>query len=267
MDEKIKKSLTELIDETLMELEELKKSRYSAAEMHMGDEKGLDGHPANGSMGKDEDKDEDDEDKDMDKGEGTNRQADPDGGHHKPAAGEGMKNGQGPSSGPKGSTPSSSGTNRQADPDATNHPADGGAPMVKDEDKDDHDEKDEKKDKKGKEDKKDMHAFMKKSQEEMSDLMKSFVDERVKPLEDKLSTLLEIVNKMADQPVAPKGFTANAVPLMKSTDDGAEPLTKSAITAKLLELKKSGEKVDTLDITKADLGQDLGGIAKKYKLS
>jgi ferritin len=48
-----------------------------------------------------------------------------------------------------------------------------------------------------------MHG-LKKSQEESEALMKSYVDEKVKPLEDKLSTILDLVNKIADQPVAPR---------------------------------------------------------------
>jgi hypothetical protein len=77
-----------------------------------------------------------------------------------------------------------------------------------------------------------------------------------------------LVNKIADQPVAPRGFTARAaVPLAKSADEFTETLTKSSVTSKLWELKKSGTPVDSLDVTKAEMGQDLEQIAKKYKIS
>ncbi len=112
---------------------------------------------------------------------------------------------------------------------------------------------------------------MKKSlAEESESLMKSYVEERVKPLEDKLSTILDLVNKIADQPVAPKGVTARApaaAVLMKSEDAGTEPLSKGEVASKLFELKKSGTKVDSLDITKAEMGQDLQTIVKKYEIS
>jgi hypothetical protein len=111
-----------------------------------------------------------------------------------------------------------------------------------------------------------MHG-LKKSQEETESLLKSFVEERVKPLEDKLSTILDLVNKIADQPVPTKGVTANAVPLRKSNEEGAEELSKSEVASKLFELKKSGTKVDSLDITRAEMGQDLVKIAAKYKIS
>ena len=97
--------------------------------------------------------------------------------------------------------------------------------------------------------------------------MKSYVDEKVKPLEDKLSTILDLVNKIADQPVAPKGLTGRAVPLMKSAEDAGEQLSKSEVASKLFELKKSGTKVDSLDITRAEMGQDLSKIIEKYKIS
>ena len=57
MDEKLVKSLTSLIDETIAEIEDLKKSRFSAAEVKLGGpgEDGIAGKPASGSIGKEED--------------------------------------------------------------------------------------------------------------------------------------------------------------------------------------------------------------------
>lgn len=228
------KSLNALIDETLGELEELKKSRFAASEVKLDGpgSDGIAGKPANGSLGKEEDdKDEDDKEDEAEKAEGTNEEAE-----------------------------KAEGTNEEAekadDEDDSDDDEDK-KPMSKKEDKKDDDKEDE-----------DMKMKLKKSQDEMTSLMKSFVDERIKPLEDKLSTIVDLVNKIADQPVAPRGFTARAaVPLAKSADEFTEPLNKSTVTSKLWELKKSGTKVDSLDVTKAEMGQDLEAIAKKYKIS
>lgn len=239
MNSELVKSLNVLIDETLEELEELKKSRFSASEVKLDGpgSDGIAGKPANGSLGKEEDdKKKDDDKKDKEeakKAEGTNEQA-----------------------------AKAEGTNEQA------------AKADDEDDDDDSDDKDDDKKPFGKKEDKDdeddmyMEQKMKKSQDEMTSLMKSFVDERIKPLEDKLSTIVDLVNKIADQPVAPKGFTARAVvPLSKSAYEFTEGLTKSAVTSKLWELKKSGTPVDSLDVTKAEMGQDLESIAKKYKIS
>lgn len=285
MNEDLKKALESLIDETISEIEELKKSRFSAAEvkLHAGDS-GVKDAPADGHLGKDdedEDEDEDemkhkkmdkeeeakkeedmdkeeaykeeeakkaedeDEDEDeeeekkpkskskMDKAEGKNREADPNGGHHQMDKGEGK--------------------NREADPDGGHHKMDGGAPMVKDEEAK----------------KADMgypKGAIKKAEEEMNTLMKSFFESRVAPLEAKLSSILDLVNKIADQPLPPKGVSARVVPLAKSADE-KEPLNKAEMSSKLFDLKKSGTQVDSLDVTKVELGQDLQAIAKKYNLA
>lgn len=285
MKEELRKSLTDLIDETLLELEELKKSRFAASEIKIeGPGQGIAGKPSNGDLHakkEDEDKDEDDDKDDAEKAEGHNRQSDPDGGKHKPVAGEGQKHGAGPSEGPHSSVTHGQGKNSESDPGNTHW-------AEKSDDGDDKDDKKKKDKKDDKDEKGEKPAFMKgespeknnadvqklvmsglkKSQEESDALMKSFVEERVRPLEDKLSTILDLVNKIADQPVAPKGVTANAVPLRKSGEEGGfEELSKSEVASKLFELKKSGTKVDSLDITRAEMGQDLAKIAAKYKIS
>jgi hypothetical protein len=291
--EELRKSLTDLIDETLLELEELKKSRFAASEIKIeGPGDGIAGKPSNGDLHakKEDDKDEDEDD--AEKAEGQNRMSDPDGGHHKPTAGEGDKRGQGPSQSPSSSKDHGQGKNSESDPGNTHwamkSEGDEGH-MKKEEDGDEDEKHDKKKDKKDdKDEKKDKPAFMKgdspeknnaevqklvmhglkKSQEETESLLKSFVEERVRPLEDKLSTILDLVNKIADQPVSPKGVTANAVPLRKSGEEGGyEELSKSEVASRLFELKKSGTKVDSLDITRAEMGQDLAKIAAKYKIS
>lgn len=243
MDNKLQKSLTDLIDETLMELDELRKSKFAAAEIKIeGPGDGIAGKPSDGKLdaAKAEDKKEDEkEEKDMEEAKkGENEEA---------AKGE-------------------------------NEEAAKAEDMDKKEDKEDE-KKEDKKDKDAKggekheaEERKAIGkladlADMKKSLEDSESLMKSYVEERVKPLEDKLSTILDLVNKIADQPVAPKGATARTAPLFKSADEGAEPLSKAQVANKLFELKKSGTRVDSLDIAKAEMGQDLQHIAKKYELS
>lgn len=246
MDNKLTKSLTDLIDETLQELDELRKSRFSASEIKIeGPGDGIAGKPSDGDLhakkgeneaAKSDDDDADDaDDKDEDKDKKDKK--------------DGMEKGV-------------------LDE----------AEKADDMDKKDDDDKDDKEDKKDdkksddkKEDKDDgkkAFAFMKKSLEDSDSLMKSYVEERVKPLEDKLSTILDLVNKIADQPVAPKGVSARAItPLLKSGDAGFEPLSKAQVASKLFELKKSGTKVDSLDITKAEMGQDLQQIVNKYEIS
>lgn len=231
MDAKLTKSLTDLIDETLMELDELRKSKFAAAEIKIeGPGDGIAGKPSDGKLdaAKAEDKkdDEKEEDKKEDKAEkGENEEA---------AKAEDKKE-------------------------------------DKKDDKEPHkdDPKHEEKEKKIAKELLDMHkGEMKKSLEDTESLMKSYVEERVKPLEDKLSTILDLVNKIADQPVAPKGATArSAAPLFKSADEAGEPLSKAQVANKLFELKKSGTRVDSLDIAKAEMGQDLQQIAKKYEIS
>lgn len=261
MKEELKKSLTDLIDETLLELEELKKSRFSAAEADLKGpgEDHLAGKPVNGKLDaekaedkKDDEEDKKDEDK-AEKGEGVNREADPDGGHHQMDKGEGV--------------------NREADPDGGHHQ------MDKAEDKKDDDKKDEKdEDKEGskaheakeKEMAKkllDMHkGEVKKSQDEAETLMKSYVDQKVGALEGKLATILDAVTKLADAPVPAKGVSYKGVaPLQKSSDAG-EPLSKSEVATKLFDLKKSGSRVDSNDIAMAEMGHDLEKIVSKYNI-
>lgn len=249
MSTKLTKSLTDLIDETLLELEELRKSRFAASEIKIeGPGDGIAGKPSDGDLhakkgenetAKAEDEDEDEDDKHEDKESKAKEKAE----HAEKADME------------KGVLDEA----EKADKD--------------EDDKEPHedDPKHEEKEKKMAQKLLDMHkGELKKSAEQAESLMKSYVEERVKPLEDKLSTILDLVNKIADQPIAPKGVTARApaTALMKSIDEGqAEPLSKGEVASKLFELKKSGTKVDSLDITKAEMGQDLKQIVKKYEIS
>lgn len=246
MKEELKKSLTDLIDETLLELEELKKSRFSAAEVDLKGPgaDGIAGKPANGKLAEkaEDDKDDEDEDKDevAEKGEGVNSAAD-------------MGKGEG--------------VNAAAD-------------MGKAEDKKDEDKKEDKKDEPHKDDPKheekekdmakkllDMHkGEVKKSLDDSDTLMKSYVDQKVGALESKLASILETVTKLADAPVPAKGVGyKGAAPLLKSADEG-EPLSKSEVASKLFDLKKSGGRVDSNDIAMAEMGHDLDKIVSKYNI-
>jgi hypothetical protein len=106
-----------------------------------------------------------------------------------------------------------------------------------------------------------------KSQEEASSLMKTYVDEKIQPLEIKLGTILDLVNKLSEQPIVPKGATAKTTPLFKSNEEAVETLSKAQVASKLFDLKKSGTYVDSIDVAKAEMGQDVESIIKKYKLS
>lgn len=245
MKDELTKGLADLIDETLHELEELKKSRFAAAEIEIkGPGEGIAGKPSDGDLhakkAEDDKKEDKDEDKDDEakKAEGKNEEA---------AKAEGK--------------------NEEAAKADKDEPKDEDKKDKKEPHKDDpkHEEKEKEMAKKLL----DMHkGEMKKSQEETESLLKSFVEERVKPLEDKLSSILDLVNKIADAPVPAKGASARVAVLHKSADESTgEKLSKSEVASKLFELKKSGTKVDSLDITRAEMGQDLNKIVEKYKIS
>lgn len=221
MKEELKKNLTDLIDETLLELEELKKSRFSAAEIEI---KGpgadsLAGKPVNGKLGaekaedkKDEGEPETDEADDAEKAEETEKAED------------------------------------KKDEEKAEEKKDEAAPEKKEEDK-----KDEPKE-----------FPFKKSLDDMESLMKSYVDDKFNSLQTQMANVLAAVNKLANAPVPAKGVSYKGVaPLMKSAD-AVEPLTKSEVANKLFELKKSGSRVDSADIARAEMGHDLEKIVSKY---
>lgn len=256
-DKELVKSLTSLIDETLDEIEEIKKSKYAASEIKMdSSDSGIAGKSSNGELDakKKEDKDEEDEEKkkkyEMDKGEdcdmmdkgedcdmmdkGENEKADEDHG----------KFAQAPSV--------SKGENEKADED---HGKFAEAPTVaKKEDKDEEDE-DEKEDK------------MKKSLEESESLMKSYVDYKFEALEERLSKMADMMEAMADAPVERRGVPAGVKALKKSADEDVQPLNKTSVANSLFELKKSGTHVDSSDIFRVETSKNYGelqAIAEKY---
>ena len=250
MDEQLTKSLTDLIDETLSELEELRKSKMSAAEIKLHDEKSIDGRDADGSIeGSKKAEDEEDEDEDeAEKAEWSAKKAEDE---DEEEDDEAKKSGDDPADSPE--------TKRKLKRLL------GSAKKAEDEDEDEEEESMGKKEKKIAKELLDMH----KSVDEASTLMKSYVEERIQPLEKQLATILELVNSIAEQPVAPKGVTAKTAPLLKSSGSAeyGETLSKAEVANKLFELKKSGTRVDSLDIAKAEMGQDLANIVKKYEIS
>jgi hypothetical protein len=229
MNAELTKNLTDLIDETMAELEDLKKSRFAAAEMEIkGPGEGVAGKPSDGELHAkaEEEHEGEEEEKEEEKAEKADYD-DP------------------------------------ADKSETKRKLKALLGKAEDEEEEEEEEEEHEEEREEKKEKK----MMKKSEEQFSSLMKSYVDERVKPMEDKLTEIFSLVEKIANQPVTPRGVTAKAVPLMKSADQGHAPLSKAEVASKLFDLKKSGTKVDSVDIVKADLGQDLETIVKKYQIS
>jgi len=231
MNEELVKNLASLIDESLAELEELKKSdRFSASEIKLGGPgTGIAGKDPQGSLGKEEDeKEEEDEDED-EEGEDEDEM---DKGEMVAGASDGSNRGSAP------------GKNREADPNGGKHQ------MDKAEDKED----------------------MKKSLEEQSTLLKSYVDSKFASFETQLEKIAKLVLDIADAPVPSRSVSYKGIaPLKKSAEAAegeSEPLTKSALVDRLFELKKSGTRVDSVDITSAELakGPELAKIANKYNI-
>lgn len=217
------KSLVSLIDETLEEIEELKKSKFNASEIKIeGPGEGISGKPTNGDLdAKKADKEEDEDDKkdkdDVEKGVLDEAEKSKD------------------------------------------------AKVEKKEDKDD-DKKEEKEEEK---EEKEVEVEIKKSNTEVTEeLMKSYIDSKISPLEDKLSNIIDVVNKIADQPAARKSVPAGSIVPLKKSEDAVEPLSKSDIANKLMDLKKNGTTVDSLDMVKVELGNESEAmaIANKYGL-
>jgi len=109
----------------------------------------------------------------------------------------------------------------------------------------------------------------KSSSEQLETLMKSYVDERISPIETKINSLFDLVKELADTPAPAKSTSyKNVTPLKKSADEEVQPLSKAEVANKLLELKKSGSFVDSADIVRAELAgpAELVSISSKYGL-
>jgi hypothetical protein len=234
----LQKSLTELIDETLAEIEALKKSeRYSAHEIDLADDK------ANGSMDakaiakadedeekKEEEKEEsdeakksDDEDEDDEEDEDEDEEAE-------------MK---------KAEEACAKALKKYEMAKAEVEHKKKMLAMKKGEwDKKEDDKKEDDKD-------------------EEKDLKKS-IDARVAPIESKLSEVLSAVKKLSDTPVPARGASYRDVkPLAKSIE--VETLSKAQVLSEMINLKKSGKEVLSEDVIQVEDGSaDHLTMARKY---
>lgn len=216
------KSLTSLIDDTLQEIEEIKKSKFAASEIKIeGPGDGIGGKPVNGDLhAKKEDKEEDkDESKEHEESESEEEEK---------------------------SEKSEEACKAEDD----------------DSDEDDSDEDEDDKKKKKKFDFKDL----KKSQTQTEELMKSYVDSKFSAFEERFEKMTATLEAFANAPVSRKGVPAGIQPLAKSNEEIA-PLNKSQVADKLMDLKKSGTRVDSADIFKVETTRDsneLKQIADKY---
>jgi hypothetical protein len=238
MKEELKKSLTDLIDETLLELEELKKSRFSASEIKIEGPGAneLAGKPVNGKLAEkgedesDEDEDEAEKAEETEKGEGVN----------------GVLKAEDKKDEDKDEP-------HKDDPDHEEKEKDIGKKLLAM-----HKEESVKKDEE--------IAGLKKSLDGMESLMKSYIDEKMAPLQTQMATILEAVNKLANSPAPAKGVSYKGVAPLTKSNESAEPLSKSEVASKLFELKKSGSRVDSTDIARAEMGHDLEKIVAKYNI-
>jgi hypothetical protein len=91
------------------------------------------------------------------------------------------------------------------------------------------------------------------------------IDARIAPLQSQISELVDFVKQIADTPVPARGISYKGVqPLAKSNE--VEPLSKSQVLDQLITLKKSGKEIATEDVLKAEIGSqdDLQTIVSKY---
>ena len=248
MNSDMQKALANLIDETLGEIEELKKSdRFSASEVSLGDSKsGIKDADKDGKLDKEEDKkdEEKEDDKDEEKEDKKDEEKEDD-----------VEKAQGVN---EESDPMSKMEDRMSKMEDVMSKME--SYMSKKEDKEDDEDED------SKEDKKEDEKELKKSTTES--LEKSASD-RIETLEKSLENISDMIKKIADAPVPSQSVSyKNVKPLMKS-EDAVQPLTKSEVVEKLFELKKSGTIVNSVDITSAELANpfDLAKIASKYNIN
>lgn len=243
MEKNLAKSLTDLIDETLAEIEALKKSdRFSAEEIEMG-------HDASGStethaVSKADEEDEKEEDEkeehkeeehedEAKKAEHAYKKAEEECEKAEHAYKEAMK---------KREMCKAEHDKHMAKKEHDEaHKSEGVNEMAKEEHKE-------------------------KKMKKMEKKLAKSIEERVAPLENQISQVLEAVKKLADAPVPARGATyKNVQPLAKGSVE-AEPLNKSQVLGELITLKKSGKEVPTEDVLKAEIGSasELQEIATKY---
>lgn len=230
MNEEMMKSLASLIDESLAELEVMKKSaRFSASEIKLdGPGSGIAGKDPQGSLGKDEDEkeedeeDEEDEKSDMDKAE------------------TGMPEG----------TAKAEGVNSEK--------------VEKAEDKAEDKEEDKKE-----EDKEDMKKSLEEQSTLLKSYVDSKFASFETQLEKIAKLVTDLADApVPSKSVSYRGISPLKKSAAEGESESNEPLTKSALVEKLFELKKSGTRVDSTDIAGAELanGHELVKIANKYNI-
>jgi len=241
MTTKLSKSLADLIDETLAEIEELKKSdRFSAEEIELGD-KSAQGGLSKEEAEKAEDEEDEDEDEEEDEEEAKKADDEDDEDEAKKAEAEMAK-----------------AEEECEKAEAAWHKALKKREMCKAELK--HKKKPEMAEKS------EGVNLMVKEEKEMKKSLQKSIDERISPLETKLAQVLDVVKQIAEAPLPQRGHTYRQVqPLAKSAAE-VEPLNKSAVLNKLLDLKKTGTDVDAADVVRVEVGGtgDLHDIANKY---
>ena len=240
----LQKSLTELIDETLAEIEALKKSeRYSAHEIDLADDKANGSMDAKGIAKAEEDKEdkahEEAESEEEEKAEHAKKSDDEDEDDEDDEDEEAeMK---------KAEEACAKALKKYEMCKAEAEHKKKMLAMKKgewakkaDEDKKDEDKKDEEKD------------------------LKKSIDARVAPIESKLSEVLSAVKKLSETPVPARGVSYRDVkPLAKSIE--VETLTKSQVLSEMINLKKSGKEVLSEDVIQVEDGSaDHLTMARKY---
>jgi hypothetical protein len=244
MTTKLSKSLADLIDETLAEIEELKKSdRFSAEEIELGDKS------AQGGLSKEEaEKAEDEEDEDEDEDEEAKKAEDEEDEEDEDDEEDDVK---------KAESEMAKAEEECKKAEDAYHKALKKREMCKA----------ELKDKKPSMAKKSEGVnLMVKEEKEMKKSLEKSIDARISPLESKLAQVLDVVKQIAESPLPQRGHTYRHVqPLAKSAPE-IEPLNKSAVLNKLLDLKKTGTDVDAADVVRIEVGGngDLQEVANKY---
>lgn len=238
MDNNLAKSLTDLIDETLAEIEALKKSdRFSAQEIELG-------HDADGSTdthavnkAEDEEEEEEGEEEGEEHEEGEEDEAKKAEKAYYKAEEECKK-------------AEKAWKDAMAKRDMCKAEHDKHYAKAEDEDEEGEEELDKKEKKIKKMEKK---------------LTKS-LEERVAPLESQIAQVLEAVKQISEAPIPARGATYKTVqPLAKGANE-IESLNKSQVLDELLTLKKSGKDVFIEDVLKVEIGgaAELQEIANKY---
>lgn len=98
--------------------------------------------------------------------------------------------------------------------------------------------------------------------EDKVESLKKSMDSELSELKKALSSISEVVNKIAAQPAAPRKGVSGYAPLKKSEEGSEQVLSKSQIIDKCLDLKKSGDRrvtatlinrIETNRLAKSDL--------------